>query len=75
VYVGGFAERAVGGDDFLVRRFLADGTPTWTMTTNGSASAEDWCRDLALARGTVYAAGLTTTITGGTDALLVKMRR
>ena len=75
VYVGGFAERAAGGDDFLVRRFLADGTPTWTMTTNGSASAEDWCRDLALARGTVYAAGLTTTITGGTDALLVKMRR
>lgn len=75
VYVGGFAQRAASSFDFLVQRFLADGTQSWTYQRNGSASAEDWCRDLVLAPGAVYAAGLTTSTTGGADALLVKIAR
>lgn len=75
VYAGGFAARPPNGDDFLVQHALADGSDGWTMRRNGSASNKDQCRDLVLARSAVYAVGLTTTKTGGADALLVKIRR
>lgn len=58
---GGATRTTPEGMDWIVVKWLADGTQVWTATLGGPAHANDWIQDVFCDRaGNVYACGVIT---------------
>jgi uncharacterized delta-60 repeat protein len=78
IAVAGWLEDALGDNDVVVARYLADGTPDPQFGTDGAVSTDtgsgdDVGRDLiVIPNGDLVVAGSATTDVGGHDFLLIR---
>lgn len=73
VYVAGFANVAMQGNDVVVRKHAADGAPLWTKAYAGAAMLSDVANAVALTpTGDLVVGGATTVVDAGNDTWLRK---
>ena len=73
VYVAGFVNTALQGNDAFVRKFAADGIPVWTKGFNGAAMLGDVATGAALTpTGDVVVGGASAVDGAGNDTWLRK---
>ena len=75
VFSGGFTSGSGGAEDFTVVRYLDTGALEWADIYDGAAHGTDWCRDVLVRGGGLYAGGLRSRMALDTDALLIKYVR
>ncbi|MFZ6181136.1 hypothetical protein [Nannocystis pusilla] len=73
VYLGGFAQEPMQGNDVVVRKHAADGSPLWTKTFAGAAMLNDAASGAVLTPdGNLVIGGVTATQDAGNDTWLRK---
>lgn len=75
VYVGGYADRTVGGSDIFVCSVEPDRTPRWVSAQAGNAGNDDFCRALVVRTNGVFVVGQAEYVGSGIDALIEKIHR